>query len=65
MWRPGGDLEVTGGLGANPAAVLADGPALTAEVIGGLVVLSVFPVHTAEAGKVGVEARNHAPLEIA
>ena len=58
-------MEVTGWLGAKPAAVLADGPALTAEVIGGLVVLSVFPVHTAEAGKLGVEARTHPPLEIA
>ena len=58
-------MEVTGGLGASPAAVLVDGPALTAEVIGGLVVLSVFPVHTAEAAKLAVEARNHAPLEIA
>ena len=42
--------------------MLVDGPALTAEVIGGLVVLSVFAVHTADTGKLGVEARTHAPL---
>ena len=32
-------------------------------MIGGLVVLSVFAVHTADTGKLGVEARTHAPLE--
>lgn len=55
--------EVTGGLGANPAAVLVDGHTPTAEVIGGLGVLSVFAVHTAEAGNLGVGARNHSSLE--
>ena len=58
-----GDMEVTGRLGTNPAAVLVDGPTLTAEVIGGLVILSVSPVHTAEAGYLGVEAGTHDPLE--
>ena len=43
--------------------MLVDGPTLTAEVIGGLVALSVFAVHTAEAGYLGVEAGTHTPLE--
>ena len=54
-------MDVTGRLGTNPAAVLVDG--LPAEVIGGLVILSVSPVHTAEAGYLGVEAGTHDPLE--
>ena len=48
-------MDVTGRLGTNPAAVLVDG--LPAEVIGGLVVLSVFAVHTAEQGTWGWRLR--------
>lgn len=48
---------------ASPPELLTDGPPLTAEPIGGLMVLRVLSMNTEEAGKLGVQARTHTQLD--